>query len=84
MKEWLSPLRSLITQCMHSMHCRWASDRGIQSAVEQAKFDGLRGAAARVPIKALDPVVSVPQNCLINEGTAQCSGIVSAPSFHMI
>lgn len=58
------------------MHCRWACDRGIQTAVEQAKFDGLRGAAAKVAIQPLDPVVDVPRHCLINEDTAQRSGIV--------
>ncbi|CAL8467547.1 g7085 [Coccomyxa elongata] len=57
---------------------RWASDRGIQSAVEQAEFHGLRGAAAKVSIEALDTVVNVPQMCLINEDTAQCSGIGQA------
>ncbi|BDA42806.1 probable actin-histidine N-methyltransferase [Coccomyxa sp. Obi] len=57
---------------------RWASDMGIQSAVEQAKFNGLRGAAAKVTIQPLDPVVNAPWKCLINEDTAQNSGIGQA------
>ena len=68
--------KSCVNLCLHSMHCRWAYDRGIQTAVEQAKFDGLRGAAAKVAVQPLDSVVNVPQHCLINEITAQCSGIV--------
>lgn len=50
---------------------------GIESAIVQAKFEGMRGASAASPIETLDSVVIVPQQCLINEETARQSGIVS-------
>ncbi len=64
---------------MHA--CRWANGRGTESAVVEAEFGDLRGAAAVASIRALESVVNVPQHCLINDGTALKSDIVRTPPY---
>lgn len=75
-----------LAQCQRM--CRWAQERRIDSRLEPADFGGIRGAAATADLEAGDIVVSVPEHCLIHEGTAAASDIVShsravAAALHM-
>ena len=68
--------------------CRWAQEQRIDSRLEPADFGGIRGAAASADLDAGDTAVSVPEHCLIHEGTAAASNIVSnsravAAALHM-
>ena len=68
--------------------CRWAQERQIDSKLKPADFGGIRGAAAAADLEPGNTAVSVPEHCLIHEGTAAASDIVSrscaiAAALHM-
>ncbi|CAL5219423.1 g1252 [Coccomyxa viridis] len=57
---------------------RWAEKRHIESRIEPKSFGGMRGAAATELLEAGASAVSVPEQCLIHEGTAAASDIGKA------
>lgn len=63
---------------------RWAEERQLESSIEPKNCGCMRGAAAKELLEAGATAVSVPEQCLIHEGTAAASDIVrSTPRFPM-
>ena len=59
-----------------SLTYRWAQERGVESQISPVTFGSIRGAAAMQHLEPGATALSIPEHCLIHEGTAAASDIV--------